>query len=124
LRASAETDLVARFPIHVVTAWLENTPNIALKHYLRITPADVERAVTEPWKDEPGLDFGTVPGTGRENSELNANRVQANTTNGPLNGGTESGTPVAHNPAQKAPTQGGEIEENESQYVTNCDVTQ
>jgi len=92
LRASAETDLVARFPIHVVTAWLGNTPKIALKHYLRITPADLERAVTEPWKDGPGLGFGAVPGTGRENSELNAKRVQANTTNGPLNGGTESGT--------------------------------
>lgn len=50
LRASAETDLVARFPIHVVTAWLGNTPRIALKHYLRVTADDNARAALEPWK--------------------------------------------------------------------------
>jgi len=50
LRASAETDLVARFPIHVVTAWLGNTPRIALKHYLRVTADDNARAAEEPWK--------------------------------------------------------------------------
>ena len=31
-------------PIHVVTAWLGNTPRIALKHYLQVTDADFERA--------------------------------------------------------------------------------
>lgn len=56
-RASAETDLVARFPIHVFTAWLGNTPKIAIKHYLRVTPADFERAVREPWNG------GTQSGT-------------------------------------------------------------
>ena len=37
LRSSCETDLCERFPIHVVTAWLGNTTEIAIKHYLQVT---------------------------------------------------------------------------------------
>ena len=44
LRASRETELAKEYPIHVVTSWLGNTPNIALKHYLQVTDADFERA--------------------------------------------------------------------------------
>lgn len=44
LRASRETELAGEFPIHVVTAWLGNTPKIAMKHYLQVTDADFERA--------------------------------------------------------------------------------
>jgi len=44
LRASRETELAQGYPIHVVTAWLGNTPNIALKHYLQVTDSDFERA--------------------------------------------------------------------------------
>ena len=44
LRASRETELAKDYPIHVVTAWLGNTPNIAMKHYLIVTDADFERA--------------------------------------------------------------------------------
>jgi len=44
LRASRETELAAEYPIHVVTAWLGNTPAIAMKHYLQVTDADFERA--------------------------------------------------------------------------------
>jgi integrase len=47
LRASAETDLAARFPIHVVAGWLGNTPKIAAKHYLMTTDDDFDRAATE-----------------------------------------------------------------------------
>ncbi len=39
LRSSRETELLADFPMHVVTAWLGNTPKIALKHYAMATPA-------------------------------------------------------------------------------------
>ena len=46
LRASRETELAKEHPIHVVTAWLGNTPRIALKHYLQVTDADFERAVS------------------------------------------------------------------------------
>ena len=44
LRASRQTELAKEYPIHVVTAWLGNTPRIALKHYLQVTDADFERA--------------------------------------------------------------------------------
>lgn len=44
LRASRETELAQDYPIHVVTAWLGNTPRIAMKHYLQVTDDDFERA--------------------------------------------------------------------------------
>ncbi len=44
LRASRETELAAEYPIHVVTAWLGNTPKVAMKHYLQVTDSDFQRA--------------------------------------------------------------------------------
>jgi len=44
MRASRETELARKYPIHVVTSWLGNTPRIVLKHYLQVTDADFERA--------------------------------------------------------------------------------
>ncbi|MGB8853740.1 MAG: hypothetical protein WCC69_09260 [Pirellulales bacterium] len=35
LWASRETELMHKHPIHVVTAWLGNSPQIAMKHYCR-----------------------------------------------------------------------------------------
>ena len=46
MRASRETELTERFPVHVVAAWLGNTPKIASKHYLMATD-DHFRAATE-----------------------------------------------------------------------------
>jgi len=48
LRASRETELTADYPIHVVTAWLGNTPKIAMRHYLMATEADFDKAVQYP----------------------------------------------------------------------------
>jgi len=45
LRASRETELMERFPIQVVTAWLGNTPTIALKHYLQVTEEHFQQAL-------------------------------------------------------------------------------
>jgi integrase len=45
LRASRETELVREHPVQVVTSWLGNTPNIALKHYLMVRDSDFEKAV-------------------------------------------------------------------------------
>lgn len=45
MRASCETDLMANHPIHVVTAWIGNTPKIALGHYLQTLDADFEKAL-------------------------------------------------------------------------------
>lgn len=47
LRSSRETELAAEHPIHVVTAWLGNTPRIALKHYLQVTDGDFARAARD-----------------------------------------------------------------------------
>ncbi|WP_430454716.1 tyrosine-type recombinase/integrase [Rhodopirellula europaea] len=47
LRASCRTDLEERFPSHVVDAWLGHSTKVARKHYLQVTEAHHERAVTE-----------------------------------------------------------------------------
>jgi hypothetical protein len=47
LRASAQTDLAQRFPLHVVCAWIGNTAAIARDHYLQVTD-DHFRAALEP----------------------------------------------------------------------------
>ena len=54
LWASRETELAKEYPIHVVTAWLGNTPRIALKHYLQLTAADFEKA------NQSGAESGAV----------------------------------------------------------------
>ncbi len=48
LRSSLETDLMKDHPIHVVTAWVGNTPKIALGHYLQTLDGDFEKAVRGP----------------------------------------------------------------------------
>ena len=45
LRASRETELANEFPLHVVTAWLGNTPKVADKHYLQVTDDHYAQAV-------------------------------------------------------------------------------
>lgn len=45
LRSSRETELVEEYPLHVVTAWLGNSPEIAKKHYLQVTKEHFNRAV-------------------------------------------------------------------------------
>ncbi len=37
LRASRQTELTARFPLHVVCEWIGNSAAIASKHYLQVT---------------------------------------------------------------------------------------
>src|SRR5262249_29892069 len=48
LRASRETELAARFPLHVVTQWLGNSNLIAAKHYLTVRDEDFAAAVQIP----------------------------------------------------------------------------
>ena len=48
LRASCETELAQNHPVHVVAAWLGNTPRIAMRHYLQVTESDFEKAVQNP----------------------------------------------------------------------------
>ena len=44
LRASRETELAHDHPMHVVTAWIGNSVQVAAKHYLSVTDADFEKA--------------------------------------------------------------------------------
>jgi hypothetical protein len=45
MRAGCETDLMPNHPIHVVTAWIGNTPKIALGHYPQTLDADFAKAL-------------------------------------------------------------------------------
>ncbi len=70
LRSSRETELVERFPIQVVTAWLGNTPAVAMKHYLQVTDDHWKRAVLEDTThSQGGTECAPVP------SGLGMNRV-------------------------------------------------
>ena len=74
LRASRETELAKEYPIHVVTAWLGNTPRIAMKHYLQVTDADFERAARTP--TEGGAESGARSAQNAAQSGRAANRVE------------------------------------------------
>lgn len=53
LRATRETELVQQgHPVHVVCAWLGNTPNVAMKHYLQVTDQDFQRALLRCLPDQ------------------------------------------------------------------------
>jgi integrase len=45
LRATRETELAARFPLHVVTAWMGNTEAVAARHYLSVRDEDFAEAL-------------------------------------------------------------------------------
>lgn len=47
LRASAQTELAARFPGHVVCGWLGNSEAVAQAHYLQIRESDFAAALAE-----------------------------------------------------------------------------
>ncbi len=47
-RSSRETELIEQFPIQTVTAWLGNSPQIAVKHYLQVTEEHFQKAVQNP----------------------------------------------------------------------------
>lgn len=47
LRGSLETDLMNRYPAHVVVSWLGNSERVAIAHYLKVTPEHVAKAAAE-----------------------------------------------------------------------------
>ena len=47
MRASRQTELERKFPLHVVCAWLGNSPKIAQRSYLLVTEADFQNASAE-----------------------------------------------------------------------------
>lgn len=47
LRASRQTELAGKFPLHVVCSWLGNKAAVAAEHYLQVTDADFTKASAE-----------------------------------------------------------------------------
>jgi integrase len=45
LRSSCETQLTARFPQHVVAAWMGHSETVAVKHYLQVTDEHFQQAI-------------------------------------------------------------------------------
>ncbi len=83
LRSSRETELVEKFPVHVVVAWLGNTPSVAQKHYLQTHEEHFKRAV-----ENSGLNMGlTAPVLDRtESPEQNSGKPESELT--PCGAGT------------------------------------
>lgn len=51
MRASRQTELTARFPLHVVCEWLGNSRLIAQEHYLRVRDEDFDLAIRGVLRD-------------------------------------------------------------------------
>lgn len=47
LRSTRETELAAKFPIHVVCDWIGNSVAVAMKHYLQVTEDHFKQATQE-----------------------------------------------------------------------------
>ena len=60
MRASRQTELEREFPLHVVCAWLGNSPKIAQRSYLLVTSEDFQKAISIPQKR--GTKSGTIKG--------------------------------------------------------------
>jgi integrase len=51
MRASRITELSDKFPVQVVSTWMGNSPEIALRHYLSVTDSHWEQALNETRQD-------------------------------------------------------------------------
>lgn len=60
LRASRQTELTSRFPLHVVCEWIGNSAPIADKHYLQVTDDHYADAVGIKASERRGTESGTV----------------------------------------------------------------
>ena len=63
MRSSRETELVERFPAHVVAAWIGHSVAVAEKNYLQVTDEHFSRAVQNPvqYLHAPGGTESTKP---------------------------------------------------------------
>lgn len=68
LRATRETELIERFPIHVVCKWMGNSQPVAMKHYLQVTEDHWKGATADnandnaSTSDQPGPQQTRRPG--------------------------------------------------------------
>ena len=68
LRASRETELARNHPIQAVTAWLGNTPKVALENYLQVRDEDFAAALAAP--NETASLFGAAPALRNPSAKL------------------------------------------------------
>lgn len=72
LRATRETELVRAHPIHVVCAWLGNSPRVAAAHYLQVTDSDFASATQKTTQ--------TVPGDARQGATIENEKAHNSAT--------------------------------------------
>jgi hypothetical protein len=60
MRASRQTELTARFPLHVVCEWIGNSAPIADKHYLQVTDSHYADAAAAFTTDQGGAQSGAL----------------------------------------------------------------
>jgi integrase len=65
LRSTRQTELEADFPLHVVCAWIGNSPRVAQKHYLQVTDAHFAKATAA---HHPAQQAQATDGTERKSS--------------------------------------------------------
>jgi hypothetical protein len=56
MRATRQTELTEKFPVHVVCSWMGNSATIAAKHYLQVTDEHFERAAKSGAQDAQKAD--------------------------------------------------------------------
>ena len=64
MRATRQTELCERYPVHVVCAWLGNSKAVAMEHYLQVTDTHYEQAA-----HNPAQSVTEMVGTGRKAGE-------------------------------------------------------
>jgi integrase len=91
LRASRQTELVEEFPLHVVTDWIGNSPDVARLHYLQTHDEHFQRAVrprTNQRDPAPGVNRWTAGGQrAHETSGNEAQREKRGNEKAPENKG-------------------------------------
>ncbi len=78
LRASRQTELTARFPLHVVCKWIGNSAPIADKHYLQVTDGHYDDALVIATPEVGGTESGTPDAeSGTEAAQIPAQQPAA-----------------------------------------------
>lgn len=90
LRSSLETELVEQFPVQTVTAWLGNTPAIALAHYLTVREEHFIRAAGEPGAEQEAVQNAVQDGAeqGRSGQEPEEPEFAGSSVYGPIQNNT------------------------------------
>lgn len=95
-RSSRQTELENEFPTHVVCKWLGNRPQIAHRHYLKVTEAHFEQALTPGAQSGANLPEAVQNKSGQNRTEADTETSEigkkhgGNSENPTKNGATES----------------------------------